>query len=938
LCAKGYHVAAGGRKCKECPKKKGQALGLSIFFGLLTLAAVLLMYYVILRADQHLTNYMRHRNVRPPRASKWRRGGGASNGNGNGKNDAAKAPTKAELAMKIVYKKELRSQPSITHKIKILVGFLQISTNLVLVSDVPVPSHYHAFIQAFKIVNLDFVPWVSLSCVATFDYFDRVTISSTTPLLVLLCIYIFYFLPSYYRERRDMSDSASFRRARKMSRHKAWKLVLFTVFLIYPAVSRMVLGIFMCKEVEGNSFVLNDFTLLCGSDEWLSFVPFAAAMTVVYPIGVPLLFFFVLRNHRNRFHEASVRLKLGFLYEAFNEDCWWFELVDMAVKLTLTSVLHFLPGNLRMPAGLVVLALFYILLLLRVPYIRSLDDRLHVFCIAQMFLLILCSYILERANVDQLDPTVDLMLSVVLIAITCGVILFFLYLVGRALVFKWDKRRRKKKMKGRGHVMLRRASLRSIVAPNIEVLVAATSTGLPKHILQPAGSVARDAVPLTSAQRRTIKKKRMTLMGSRLNSDLSNRSGEIEMHMLGLKTSALPEIDERAALDDDDNSSDGDDNGDNDDNGSVDARRANSPVYDDYDALTDGDDDDDDDDDSEDSNDEYEAFLDMGGANLRNLRASLSQTNSPERTSPEQQYAAMRARGDRDRDRHGHDGASLSIKASPPSQRRKLGRDAELQYRHAQNVFTKMGARLRKGIVQTVRAIDAVTSSGDAGVLSVDDEGADNERNRNGGKHNVRNNRKQREKSKFVVKVGKDNDDDVDDDDDDDDGDMTLNRASKMFGDLDDDSDDDDDDDVSDDEGNQLTMNRAAKMSLALLRSGVKCGGGGGKKRAVANSGRVAIATGRSGYVAKSIVAIGAAAPVLSVAPTLKRTPLPAAKAPSAPVSLPSCNVPLIVSHFREIEKRTAATESVESLLHPMQYKHNLTARARNKDTAAGSK
>jgi hypothetical protein len=49
-------------------------------------------------------------------------------------------------------------------KLKIIVGFLQITTNLSFVVEVPWPAYYRSFLDLFSFVNLDFLPWQSLGC------------------------------------------------------------------------------------------------------------------------------------------------------------------------------------------------------------------------------------------------------------------------------------------------------------------------------------------------------------------------------------------------------------------------------------------------------------------------------------------------------------------------------------------------------------------------------------------------------------------------------------------------------------------------------------------------------------------------------------------------------------------------------------------------------
>ncbi len=45
----------------------------------------------------------------------------------------------------------------------------------------------------------------------------------------------------------------------------------------------------------------------------------------------------------------EVRIELGFLYDAYYEHYWWFELADMMNKLFMTSIIAFFtkPGQLQ---------------------------------------------------------------------------------------------------------------------------------------------------------------------------------------------------------------------------------------------------------------------------------------------------------------------------------------------------------------------------------------------------------------------------------------------------------------------------------------------------------------------------------------------------------------------------------------------------------------
>jgi hypothetical protein len=64
---------------------------------------------------------------------------------------------------------------------------------------------------------------------------------------------------------------------------------------------------------------------------------------------------------------------------------WYFELLDMGHKLIITSVLVFFPTNAMMPVGMCVSICYTFIILIKRPYVRRGDDRMHLFtqvCIA----------------------------------------------------------------------------------------------------------------------------------------------------------------------------------------------------------------------------------------------------------------------------------------------------------------------------------------------------------------------------------------------------------------------------------------------------------------------------------------------------------------------------------------------------------------------------
>jgi len=196
------------------------------------------------------------------------------------------------------------------------------------------------------------------------------------------------------------------------------------LFLIYPEVSQTILEMYVCREVEGVWYMVADFNLICYDARWKSYLPGNIIAIIVYPIGIPFLFFLLLLWSRRNFYKNSTRIQFGFLYDGYAKDTWWFELVDMAHKLYLTSILAFIPTNQQSWAGMIVAILYAIIILLRKPYYRKGDDRLHLFAQVEIFLLLMVGN--TEAYGGLPDPALDVIISVFLILLVLGFITLFL--------------------------------------------------------------------------------------------------------------------------------------------------------------------------------------------------------------------------------------------------------------------------------------------------------------------------------------------------------------------------------------------------------------------------------------------------------------------------------------------------------------------------------
>jgi len=163
----------------------------------------------------------------------------------------------------------------------------------------------------------------------------------------------------------------------------------------------------------------------CYEGRWQIFALLNIFFILVYPIGIPVLFFSILYRNRAVLQSAAFRVKYSFLYDAYTGKLWMFEMADMANKLFMTSILAFFPSTAQVQVALVWNTMFTMVLLLIQPYLRKGDDRLHQIAQIEIYALILMAYTLTHP-LQPFDPTTDALLSAILILITLCFLIYFI--------------------------------------------------------------------------------------------------------------------------------------------------------------------------------------------------------------------------------------------------------------------------------------------------------------------------------------------------------------------------------------------------------------------------------------------------------------------------------------------------------------------------------
>ena len=275
--------------------------------------------------------------------------------------------------------------------------------------------------------NLDFVPWQSLNCAYRITYIQKVYFAGAIPMVFVVLIAVCGLVLWVHGARNNASGPhQSAKRSALL-----WKLSTFTAFLIYPNVSAIVLGLFNCIEINGIRYMVQDFLISCDSTIYRENVPIGVALLLLYPVGIPLLYIVLLK--RSELRNPLTLVKLGDLYDAYSYNCWYFEVVDLAFKLVLTSIVPLVPLTAELRAGMVGLILYLIAVLVIEPYIQKGTDRLRQLTLLELYLFMLLGYTISAEGfvTDSQPVWIAYLLTCLLVAMPIGLLIGTIVMVTR---------------------------------------------------------------------------------------------------------------------------------------------------------------------------------------------------------------------------------------------------------------------------------------------------------------------------------------------------------------------------------------------------------------------------------------------------------------------------------------------------------------------------
>jgi simple sugar transport system substrate-binding protein len=116
--------------------------------------------------------------------------------------------------------------------------------------------------------------------------------------------------------------------------------------VFHPFLTKNSLEIFRCREFADGKYYMDVQTSFeCFDDEWYAHMPFAVLAFVIYGLGIPTLFWYVLRQGKlsNRLDERMFKRRYGSIFIVYKKEAWYWEIWIKSKKMLICIAMNLFP-------------------------------------------------------------------------------------------------------------------------------------------------------------------------------------------------------------------------------------------------------------------------------------------------------------------------------------------------------------------------------------------------------------------------------------------------------------------------------------------------------------------------------------------------------------------------------------------------------------------
>ena len=254
----------------------------------------------------------------------------------------------------------------------------------------------------------------SLNSTITNNYFSRYRFSRAIVPgilgLTLIGWIIFKFLPCC-KAKKSLTTNESVKVA-------IFEILFLVIYTLYTSISTSIFELFNCELIQGQYYLISDYSKICFDDEWGVHAAVGFAGMALFTVGIPLfLFYLMCSNQRFLFpeecdcnddykHHARVITMYGSMYEDYSSTTYFFDLLDLFRRLMLTGGLMLLgeSSNIQIFLACLICCVWCTTILWVKPYGSFWDSTLSATLNFQLLIIIISGMALE---IYRLTPSYD---------------------------------------------------------------------------------------------------------------------------------------------------------------------------------------------------------------------------------------------------------------------------------------------------------------------------------------------------------------------------------------------------------------------------------------------------------------------------------------------------------------------------------------------------
>jgi hypothetical protein len=204
---------------------------------------------------------------------------------------------------------------------KILISTYQIVSSTSSTFQVTMPLAFTKLMDGLSFVNSSISSIFPLGCAAHYNFVSKLFINTLAPVVIGVVLTI-AFLGEYLQKRWAIQNNLSRRKGEKRQafesiKNKYFNLFLYISFLLLPGVSTIIFQTFSCTEVDPNGedtdneslYLTADTSISCHSNNYKGTVAYACLCVLVYPVAVPLVYFWLLYQSRQEISSRQIQTK-----------------------------------------------------------------------------------------------------------------------------------------------------------------------------------------------------------------------------------------------------------------------------------------------------------------------------------------------------------------------------------------------------------------------------------------------------------------------------------------------------------------------------------------------------------------------------------------------------------------------------------------------------